>query len=139
MFNPEGVKGKTATPPHNFFKIMDTKSIAFTAKFDIVDVITGLVLEEYTTTVWNRSEYRAKLDAKRRVESYTLEKSRKSIRNRYGLTAEQLRAMQEDGVINRAANFYEVELRDFRHNPNPPKRVGCKWAVKAPDDHRKAV
>ena len=21
-FNPEGVKGKTATPPHNFFKIM---------------------------------------------------------------------------------------------------------------------
>ena len=112
---------------------MDTKSIAFTATFSIKDADTKIELFEFTTTVWNRSEGRARMAAKHEAESYTLAESRKSIRNRYGLTAEQLRAMQENGVINRAFNFFEVELKDFRHNPNPPqRRVGeRKWSVKA--------
>lgn len=125
MFNPEGVKGKTAQPPHNFFKIM-TNSPAFTATFSIYDAATRIELGEFKTTVWNRSEYRATLAALRRAESYTLAMSRQSIAGRYGLTAKQLKSMLQDGVVARCLNFYKVEMKEMHLDPNPPKRVGEK-------------
>lgn len=112
---------------------------AFTATFSIYDAATRIELKEFTTTVWNRSEYRAKLDAQKRAKSYALHLSMDSLYKRYGLTAEQLDAMRKDGVIAAGINFYEVELTTFRSNPNPPERVGRKYAVKAAPDRHKAV
>lgn len=123
MFNPEGVKGKTAQPPHKIFNFMDTQSQAFLATFSIKDAATQIEIFDFNTIVWNRSEYRAKLDAQHRAEAYTHGLSRESIAKRYGLTALQLRAMRADGVLA-DVNFYEVELKTFQVEPNPPKRVG---------------
>ena len=118
---------------------MDNKSQAFTATFSIYDAATRIELYEFTTTVWSRWEKRAQYTAEHRAKSYTLGLSMDSLEKRYGLTAWQLRAMLRDGVIASGINFYEVELRDFRHNPNPPERVGRKYAVKAAPDRHKAV
>lgn len=118
---------------------MDTKSQAFTATFSIYDAATRIELYEFNTTVWNRSEYRAKLDAQKQADSYAIHLSMDNLAKRYGLTALQLRAMLRDGVIAAGINFYEVELREFRPNSNPPKRVGCKFAVGMAPDRHKAV
>ena len=107
---------------------MDTQSQAFLATFSIKDAATQIEIFDFNTIVWNRSEYRAKLDAQHRAEAYTHGLSRESIAKRYGLTVLQLRAMKADGVLA-DVNFYEVELKAFQVEPNPPKRVGRKYWV----------
>lgn len=103
-----------------------TNSPAFTATFSIYDAATGIELGEFKTTAWTRSEYRASLVAFHRAEHYCIAVSRQSIASRYGLTAKQLKAMLQDGVVARDLNFYKVEMKEMHLDPNPPKRFGDK-------------
>ena len=109
MFNPEGVKGKTAQPPHNFFKIM-TKQI-FSIEVDVIDVKTGLTVYSYCWHGESSSIYRAKRRAAKDAKSFALRDWKFRTSSRYGLTVKQLNTLIDDGLISTANLFKDGEIR----------------------------
>ena len=101
MFNPDGVKGKTAQPHHNFFKIMQNKSFAVT--FIVKDDATQIELYKLT----EYTEARCRCVAIRKATKAALDYIERQWRfeafskylPKYGITAKQLWAMVDDGLI----------------------------------------
>lgn len=118
-FNPEGVKGKTATPPHNFFKIM---KYVFNVTVSVMDANTRIKLFEFTeyrieargpkgraTTTAKRKALRCAMDfihRQWRVSIY----NKCCIFSKQPLTAKQLWWLVNEGLITEPNNrVVEVE------------------------------
>ena len=102
MFNPEGVKGKTAQPPHNFFKIM-AKFPQYIVSVSIKDANTRIELRKTEHRIIGRGlgSYGAEQKAVEQAKNFVLENWAPSWwHEHYGLTAEQFSKLAEDGMIN---------------------------------------
>lgn len=104
MFNPDGVKGKTAQPHHNFFKIM--KYGFFTVTVSVMDANTRVKLYEFTEhQIKARCESIAKRKGTKAAMDYIHRSWRESIYTQYcvfgnhGLTAKQLWWLVDEGLI----------------------------------------
>lgn len=101
MFNPEGVKGKTAQPPHNFFKIM-AKFPSYHVTISVLDAKTQIELRQTHHTIVGRcdpetAEWRAISEAKNFVLEYW---ARDWWYRHYLITATQFDELVKDGRIN---------------------------------------
>ena len=131
MFNPEGVKGRTAQPPHNFFKIMSATFPIYTVTVCIVDANTGIELAQMSHNIIGRG-------GSLRAESRAIEKAKDVVLQlwarqwwnaHYGLTAEQFEKLVDDGRINPLGlwDFKVVSCEYFgvaeRHEAADPLRT----------------
>lgn len=108
MFNPEGVKGRTAQPPHNFYKIM---KYFFDVTVSVMDANTRIELYEFSEPHISAHGPldRAKTSAKRKAIRAAMDSIhrdwRESIYTQYcvfgnhGLTAKQLWWLVDEGLI----------------------------------------
>lgn len=100
-FNPEGVKGKAATPPHNFFKIM-AKFPKYHVTISVKDANTQIELRQMQHTIIGRGgSERAEWRAIEQAKDFVLEFwARDWWYRHYLITATQFDELVKDGMIN---------------------------------------
>lgn len=135
-FNPEGVKGKTATPPHNFFKIMAANFQIHEVTVSIVDANTQIELARMSHDIIGRGgSERAEWSAIDKTKDIVLEFwARQWWHTHYGLTAEQFEKLAEDGRIDPLGSwdFKVVECKYFGEaEMRPEKQAKCCKAASA--------
>lgn len=115
MFNPEGVKGRTAQPPHKIFNFMQTKK--FRVNANIYDVITNVKIKRLSLTITCRNQNVAMSRGRKKAESVALKWVKDAAQKRYSLTAEQLDLLVEDGLLS-AYNSYAIDVDCYELNPS---------------------
>ena len=120
MFNPEGVKGKTAQPPHKIFNFM-TKQI-FYIDLNVKDVNTQIELPQYLWVGVSNSALRAERLAKAAYKRMAYRRWFFRTKGQYGLTAKQLQALIDDKLIT-PPDLVEVTVAKIESEPYcPPQR-----------------
>lgn len=124
MFNPEGVKGKTAQPPHNFYKIMT--QILWTITLNVKDVNTQIELPQWTWQGVRASKCPQVRVERRAISAYkniVLDRWKYDICNEYGLTAKQLRDMIDDHLVT-PPDLVEVTVAKAKWERWAPSPIG---------------
>lgn len=125
-FNPEGVKGLTAQPPHKIFNFMAAiHQTLWTITFNVKDVNTGIELPQYT---WQGplgdklGSERAVRKATKALKGLALAKWGWATCDKYRLTARQLKRLMDDGLIT-PPDLVEVTVANIESEPfvQPPK------------------
>lgn len=113
-FNPEGVKGKTAHPPHKIYNFMEA---LFEVTLNVKDVNTQIELPSWTWQGVTNSPWRAERMAIRAFKGITLEMWSIRVCDKYGLTAKQLKRLVKDSLITPPDLFEVTVAFTTRHRP----------------------
>ena len=109
-FNPEGVKGKAAQPPHKIFNFMRRQIITIT--LNVKDINTQIELPNHVWEGETNTALRAVRAAEFSAQSAAHRRWVKWAKSKYGVTAEQLYAMFVDGLLQ-VPNLVEVKLESI--------------------------
>ena len=123
-FNPEGVKGRAAQPPHNFYKIMT--QILWIITLNVKDVNTQIELPQWTwqgVRAARCPQVRVERRAKSAYKNIVLDRWKCDCCNNYGLTAKQLRDMIDDHLVT-PPDLVEVTVAKAESEPWNPSPIG---------------
>ena len=120
-FNPEGVKGRTAQPPHKIFNFMEKQH--WTIKLKVVDLNTRIELPSWTWYGVSNSQWRAERKAIRAYKGLALDRWSAMVCNKYRLTAKQLERLINDGLIT-PPDLFEITVAKVESEPWVPSPIG---------------
>lgn len=107
-FNPEGVKGKTAKPPHKIFNFM--KRDIWIVAIKVKHVETQIELEPWTWMGMARCRFIAERVAVATYENKVFDGWKRRVCNKFGLTATQLDDMIAADVVTKPNDIFDVKI-----------------------------